>query len=60
VTKKEEGRGELRKLYSAELHDLCPSPDTLQVITSSRMKGAGLRDTQTEGKKCQPGFGGQS
>jgi hypothetical protein len=40
-TKREEVRGEWRKLYNEELNDLYYSPDILRVIKSKRMRWAG-------------------
>jgi hypothetical protein len=39
--KKDEVTGESRKLHNGKLHDLCSSPNIVQVIKSRRMRWVG-------------------
>jgi hypothetical protein len=58
--KRDEVTGEWRKLHNEELHFLCPSPTTVRVIKSRKMRWAGNIARMGEGRDVYGALVGKS
>jgi hypothetical protein len=56
--KRDEVRGEWRKLHNEELHSLCSSPDIIRQVKVNEVDGA--CGTHGRGQKSVQGFGGKT
>ena len=58
--KRDEVRGEWRKLHNDELSDLYPLPNIVRVLKSRRMRWAGHVARMGEGRGVYKGSGGET
>ena len=58
--KRDEVRGEWRKLHNEELNDLHCSPDIVRVIKIKKNEMGGACSAYGGGERCVQGFGGET
>jgi hypothetical protein len=58
--KRDEVTGEWRKFHNEELNDLYSLPNSVRVVKSRRMRGAGHVARMGGGERCTQGVGGEA